>query len=177
MSTAIGRNYAEVLFELGSREDAVERYGELLDEVATLYEETPEFRAFLETPRVPRAGKEETLRASMTEAPESFLRFLLVVMERRRQRTLPEMAKAYRELLDDRLQRRRAIVTLAFEADEALRREIVEAIERRVERDVVPEFRVDPSLLGGMVIQVEDRFLDASLKRGLERLKWELISA
>ena len=122
MSTAIGRNYAATLFELASREDALEPYGELLAQIATVYRETPAFRSFLETPRVSQAEKQEAIRASLGDrAPEMFLRFLLVVLEQRRQRALPAMARAYDAMLDERLGRTRATVTLACGPGDRLR--------------------------------------------------------
>ena len=51
---------------------------------------------------------------------------------------------------------------------------MVSALERRFEREVVPEFHEDPKILGGVIIRVGDELLDASLRRQLEQMRREL---
>ncbi len=101
----------------------------------------------------------------------------MVVLERRRQGALPAIADAYERFLNDKLGRRTAHITLPFEADEALRNEIIGAIETGIKREVIPRFHIDPSILGGLVVQVRDYRMDGSLKRQLEQLKWRLMDA
>lgn len=172
----VAGNYAATLFELAERDDAAESYGALLDEFVGAYQELEELRAFLDTPRVPLGEKQEAVRASLEgRAPETFIRFLLVVLEKGRQRALPSIARAYADRLDRKAGTVRASITLPYAADDALKSSIVGVIEQTTGQSVEAEFRSDPELIGGMVVQVGDRLLDASLKRQLEKLKWELI--
>lgn len=172
---AVARNYAGTLYELGARHEATGDYGELLEQVAVLYREVEEFRLFLETPRVPLEAKQEAIREALgPEAPEPFVRFLLVVLEKRRQGLLPEIAQAYGGLLDEAAGRVHATVLLPFTADETLRGEIVARLERSLDKTVVPHFRVDPGILGGVRIRVGDKVMDGSLRRRLEDLRREL---
>lgn len=174
--SAVARNYAATLFELAEREDSVERYGQLIAHVSALYETEPTFQRFLETPRVALAEKKEVLRRTFEDQmPELFIRFLMVVLERRRQRVLPRIADSYQDALDEQAGRLRTAVTLPFEPDDALKSHIVGALEEHFGKNVVPEFRLDPAILGGLVVRVGDQLMDASLRRQLERLKWELI--
>lgn len=174
---AVARTYAEALFELAGREDAAARYGELLDDLAGLYREEPELRLFLDTPRVPVEEKQAALREALGDgAPEYLVRFLLVVLEKRRQRAIPEIASAFRDLLDEEAGRVQATVSLAFEPDEELRREIVEELENALGRTVVPRFREQPDLIGGLRVRVGDRVMDGSLRRRLEDLRKDLVS-
>jgi F-type H+-transporting ATPase subunit delta len=174
--SAVARNYAATLFELGVREQSVDRYGELIAEVSALYQEESAFQRFLDTPRISMDEKKKVLRRTFEgQAPEIFIRFLMVVLERRRQRVLPEIAGAYQDSLDERAGRLRTAVTLPFEPDDALKAHIVGSLEERFGKQVVPDFRLDPAILGGLIVRVGDQLMDASLRRQLERLKWELI--
>jgi F-type H+-transporting ATPase subunit delta len=174
--SAVARNYAATLFELAEREESVEHYGELIAQVAALYEEESAFRRFLETPRIALAEKKKVLRRTFEDqVPELFIRFLMVVLERRRQRVLPGIAEAYQDSLDEQAGRLRTAVTLPFEPDDALKTHIVGALEEHFGKQVVPDFRLDPAILGGLIVRVGDQLMDASLRRQLERLKWELI--
>ncbi len=175
MSTsAVARNYASTLFELAGRDGSEERYGELIAQVGRLYREDSKFSRFLEAPSVPLAEKKQVLREAFVDAPEPFIRFLLVVLDRRRQRAFPGIADAYLERLDEIAGRVHASITLPFAPDEALTAQILGALEKRFGKKVVPEFHEDPAIVGGVIVRVGDELLDASLRRQLERLKLEL---
>lgn len=170
--SAVAENYAETLLELGIRDDRADAYGDLLADVADLYRMEQAFRLFLQTPRIELAEKKQLLREALGErVPETFLRFLLVVVEKRRQRALPGMERAYREQLDERRGRIRAQVTLAMEPDGELRSEIADRLSELLDREVVPRFVEDEDILGGLVVRVGDRVLDASLRRRLHELR------
>lgn len=173
--SAVADTYAETLLELGLRDGAAETYGEALAVVAGLYRDERAFRLFLETPRVEASRKKELLREVLGgRTPEVFVRFLLVVLEKRRQGALPAMARAYRELLDERRGRVRARITLAVEPDEELEREISERLGELLGREVVPRFEVDEEIVGGLVVRVGDRVLDSSIRRRLQELRRDL---
>ncbi|MGH7540911.1 MAG: ATP synthase F1 subunit delta [Gemmatimonadota bacterium] len=174
--SAVARNYAATLFELAAREGGEEAWGERIVDVARLYADDGAVRRFLDAPSVAPTEKKEALRAALEgRVPSLFLRFLFVVLDRRRHRALPAIAAAYRDRLDERAGRLRASVALPFEPDASLREEIVGSLSRRFERDVVAEFRHEPGVIGGMIVRAGDRLIDGSVRRGLERLKWEMI--
>jgi F-type H+-transporting ATPase subunit delta len=173
---AVARNYADTLLALADRTDDADAWLALIDEVSALYTEVPSFRAFLETPRVLLADKRDVIRSVFDERhPESFVRFLLVVLEKRRQSLLPEIAIAARELLNERTGRVQAGVTMTVDPDPELRAEIEAALGRVLGREVTADFRRDPRLVGGMIVRVKDRVMDGSLRRQLQLLRRTLI--
>ena len=122
---AVARNYADTLLALADRTGEAEKWLSILDETSSLYRDVPAFRAFLETPRVSLADKREVIRRVFGDRyPETFVRFLLVVMEKRRQSLLPEIEVAARELLNERTGRVHASVTMTVDPDPDLKAEI-----------------------------------------------------
>ncbi|MCG8468552.1 MAG: ATP synthase F1 subunit delta [Gemmatimonadetes bacterium] len=174
--TAVSRNYAAALFELAGRDGSEALYGELIQAIGAAYEESESLRHFLGAPSVGLDKKKRMVSSALGEdAPELFVRFLKVMLDRRRQGTLPGVASDYRDLLDKQAGRVRADVTLPFEADDAVRGQVLDALERRFEKKVIPEFHVDPKILGGVIIRIGDELMDASVRRQLEQLRHELV--
>lgn len=177
----IARNYAETLLALAERHggaDGLEAFGQAADALAALVKDDPRTRQFLETPRVSPEEKKQVLqRALAGKAPEMFVRFVMVLADKRRQALLPEIAAAYRELVDERMGRVRVHVSISHPPDEALRAEIGRALADRLGRTVIPTFSVEPELLGGMVVRMGDQILDGSLRTRAAQLRRRLLAA
>ena len=176
----IARNYAETLHTLAVRhggEEAVDEYARALDDVAELLRREPRVRRFLETPRIGLDAKRRAVHDAFGgRVPEYFLRFILVVLEKRRQGLLPDIAAAFHDLVDVSRNRVRAQVTLPGAPSPELEREIAARLEEKLGRTVIASYRVDPDLLGGAVIRVGDRTLDGSVRRRLGDLRRALLA-
>jgi F-type H+-transporting ATPase subunit delta len=174
----VARNYAEALLALGQRHDAVAPFGALLDAVAGAVATEPRLAAVLDSPRVPKARKQQMLRSALGAlAPAPFVRFLESVVQRGRQGLLREMSAAYEDLMDQHLNRVHAGVTTAHPVDPELARAIAAKLSAVVGMEVLPHFRTDPRLLGGLVVRVGDRVLDGSLRRRLLLLRFSMLHA
>jgi F-type H+-transporting ATPase subunit delta len=175
-SETVARNYAEALFELGERTGQTERYAELIDAVAAAIETTPEVQGVLMSPRVPKAEKARILAAALQGTPREFTLFLQALVKRNRQQLLREIASAYHGLLDVKMNRVRAGVTLARPADAALQKTIAEALSRQLGKEVLPAFTVDPEILGGTIVRIGERIHDGSLRRRMVKLRRQLLA-
>jgi F-type H+-transporting ATPase subunit delta len=180
-TSIVARNYAETLIALANKHGgtaAVEEYGRAIDEVAQLLEREPRIRQFLETPRVDMEAKKSVIRSAFGgRVPELFLRFLLVVVDKRRGTALRQIAAAYRDLVDEMLGRVRTEVSLAHAPDPALQASIQASLEGRLGKAVVPTFRVDPTMLGGVVVRVEDVVIDGSVRHQLSEMRRMMLNA
>jgi F-type H+-transporting ATPase subunit delta len=172
----IARNYAETLFELGEQSGNTERYVDLIDAVAAAIEQSPRIQAILMSPKVPKSEKSRMLGQALRSVPREFVLFLQALIKRGRQQILREIATQYLALLDQKLDRVRAGVTLARQPDEKLKRSIQESLSRQLGKQVLPAFSVDPEILGGAIVRVGERVLDGSLRRRMTRLRRQLLS-
>jgi F-type H+-transporting ATPase subunit delta len=171
----IARNYAEAVFQLGERSGNIERYAELLDAVAAAVEQSPRVQAVLMSPKIPKADKAKLLSGALQEVPREFVLFLQALVKRGRQQLLREIATEYMNLLDQKLDRVRAGVTLARDPDEKLKRSIQDSLSRELGKQVLPAFSVDPEILGGAVVRVGERVMDGSLRRRMTKLRRHLV--
>jgi F-type H+-transporting ATPase subunit delta len=171
----IARNYAEALFELAERDGQPDRYGDLIDAVAAAVETIPKVKAVLMSPRVPKAEKARFLGEALKQTPREFVLWLQAVVKRGRQQILREIAIQYQALLDQKLNRVRASVTLARKPDDKLKKLIEEGLSRQLDKEVIAAYLIDPEILGGTIIRVGDRVLDGSVRRRMTKLRRQLL--
>ena len=172
----IARNYAEALFALGEKSGQSELYADLLDGVAAAIEAEPTVQGVLMSPRVTKAAKAKLLEAALPDTPREFVLFLQAVVKRGRQALFRAIATEYLGLLDIKLNRVRAGVTLAREPNEAVRQAIASGLQAAFKKDVIPSYRVDAEILGGLVVRVGDRVYDGSVRRQMLRLRRQLVT-
>jgi F-type H+-transporting ATPase subunit delta len=172
-SVTVARNYAEALFAVGGGE----KFGGLLDAVAGAIQADERIATVLESPRVSKADKAKILeKALKSEAPREFVRFLQAVVRRGRQGLMAEMAQEYQVLLDEKLNRVHAGVTLAGEPDARTQKQVIERLTNALGREVRAYFRSDPKILGGVVVRVGDRIFDGSVRRRLTALQRRMLT-
>lgn len=173
----IARNYAEALFQLGERTGQSERLGDLIEGVGGTIEADRTVRVVLESPRVTKAVKQGLLaRALKNRAPESFIRFLSAVVKRGRQGLIPAIAREYMGLLDIKLDRVHASVALARSPDKKLQNAVKKSLSEVLGKEVIPHFRDDPGIIGGVIVRVGDRVMDGSLRRRLKLLRRQMLA-
>lgn len=173
----IARNYAEALFQAGERSGDSARHAELLEALAGAIEADERIRVALESPEVPKHVKAGVLRRALTgRASEPFLRFLEAVVKRGRQVILPAISRQYQKLLDLKFHRVHAGITLARAPDPALREDIRRALTTLLAQEVVAHVRVDPGIIGGIVVRVGDRVMDGSVRRRVKQLRRRMLA-
>ena len=174
----VSKNYAETLFALGRKHDAMEEYGAALDRVARLLDEDPRLRLFLETPRIEDEDRKAVIKKALGGAlPKHVVSFVLVTIDKRRQRLLREISRQYNGLLDAHLGREHVEVTLARAADEATEKVIAARLSDVLGKEAIPHFRVKPDIIGGLVVRTGDTIYDGSIRRRLDGMRRQLLHA
>lgn len=177
-NSVVARNYAEALLAVAEQAKAVERIGELLDAVAGAIASDPSLLAVMMSPRIRKSQKQELLaRGLKSVAPEGFIRFLAAVVQRGRQGLLTEISQAYQLQTDKHFNRVHASVVTAHEADTAMRQLVTERLTKAMGKTVLPHFRTDPAIVGGIIVRLGDRVLDGSIRRRIQTLRARMLSS
>jgi len=168
------RMYARALFESAREADRVNAVAGDLAAIAAAMDEVPELRAFLRNPQIEPTGKAAVLEQLAAGADELVRNFVRLAAEKGRAGDVPEIS-AELEALVARAQNRLAVeLTTAHELSDDEATSIVQAIEKASGRTVEATRTVDPSLIGGIVLQVGSHRADGSVRGRLERLRHEL---
>ena len=174
----VARNYAETLFQLALRNNALQGYGDAVEMVAKLIEEDSKFRLFIETPRIDDADKKNVIKKAFEASlPKHVVNFVLITIDKRRQRLLRSISQQYQVLFDAHIGREHVQVKVARPADDATREVIAEKLSVALGKEAIPNFRVDAGILGGLVVRTGDTIYDGSIRRRLEGLRRRLLAA
>ena len=163
---AVAGVYARALLELVTgRDEADAVEGELTD-LAALLAADPDLAGFLSSPLVDDEARAATLeRAFRSRANELVVNTLQVMNGKGRLRLVPALAEAYRLENERRRGEVDVEVTTAVELSDEMRRRITVAASRYAGRTARLVEKVDPGLLGGLVLKIGDRKIDGSLAR------------
>jgi F-type H+-transporting ATPase subunit delta len=174
---AIARRYAKALFLLAREAGVAEAAGRELEATAEIISSHRELADFLLRPWIQGEAKKSVLNAVAEKARCSTLvsNFLALLALRGRMDHLPEVLRAYRQLLDDVLGLARAQVRSAVALTEGERQALSERLSRALGKQVLVEETVDPTLLGGFVARIGSLVLDGSLNGQIARLRERLV--
>lgn len=173
----IARNYAETLLTLAQKAEDTHGWGKMLSDVSVAMGSDITLRHFLESPKVSAEQKKEILgKAFADRAPRLFVRFLQALVTNRRQMLIPQIATEYFALLDAAENRVHADVTLAKQPTDEDTARLVASLRKAIGKDVVPNVRVDPSIIGGVIVKMGDTVMDGSVRRRLGMLRKAMVA-
>ena len=164
----IARPYAEALFQSAGIHAAT--LLEPLQGLAAVASD-PSLRQFADNPKVDERQVAQVISGVAGTLPTSLVNLLTLVIENRRLGVLPEIATQFRALVNERTGVSDARITSAFPIADAQLADLVATLERHFGRKLSPTVTVDPSLIGGVRVEVGDEVLDTSVQARLERMR------
>jgi F-type H+-transporting ATPase subunit delta len=138
--------------------------------------DVPALRSVLRNPQLDPRAKADLLQELLGDADELVRNFLRLTAEKGRIGEIEEIAREFDRRVDAEERRLKLELTTAYELSDEDARGIVKQIEQATGRTVEATRVVDPSLIGGLVLQADSLRLDASVRGRLERLRHELVT-
>ncbi len=174
-SDHIHQGYARALFEMAQAEGVVNEVEQQLFQLHELLRQTPELLKFLKDPNIKREGKRQAL-AEIFEGRVAavLLNAMLALSDSDRAGEIVKVIDAFRDISAAAKERITGQVTTAISLDSGLRERLQNALGQLTGKQVELFERIDPSILGGAVIQVGEQVIDGSLRRKLDLLSEQL---
>jgi F-type H+-transporting ATPase subunit delta len=167
----IAQVYARALFEVGREQAKLDLLREQLGQFADALDGTRELAVFFFSPYFSTKEKREGLGRLLEGPDESFLNFLGVLIESHRMPVIFRIRHEYERLWQEENRLLPVEITSAVELDQATTEGVGKRIGERAGRKVALASRVDPDILGGVVLRVGNSILDASIRNRLEQLR------
>ena len=174
---AIARVYADALFGAAKDKGKLDVIREQLGQFADALAESRELQLFFFSPYFSSAEKRDGLAKALSGAEPELLNFLELLTEKHRMPVLFRIRRQFDDLWAKENKRLGVTVTSAVELNPEVAEKIGAEIEKQTGNTVELQSRVDPDILGGLVVQVGNMVLDTSIRNRLEKLRKSVASA
>ena len=169
------RIYARALFDAAKEQGRVAEVQSALEDFRTTVDEVPELRRMLENPQLDPGAKRGALAELLGDSDELVRNFLLLIAEKGRAGELDQFVEELDTLVARDQGRLNVELTTAYELSEDEAASILKKIEQASGRTVEATRKVDPALVGGIVLQAGSMRVDASIRGRLARLQRTLV--
>ena len=169
--------YARSLFEVARDEGKLDEVREQLGQLADAFDEQQSLQVFFFSPYFSTKEKSEALERMVEGAEPMVLNFLNLLLEKHRMPAIFRVRRALDELWEEENKLLPVQITSAVELDSKITEQIGDRIAEQTGRKVELSTTVNPDVLGGLVLQVGNTVLDASVRHRLEQLRKEVARA
>jgi F-type H+-transporting ATPase subunit delta len=163
--------YARSLFEVAREQGKLDVLREQLAQFADALNDNRELAVFFFSPYFSTTEKREALPRLLDGADEALVNFLSLLIENHRMPVIFRIRHEYARLWDEENKTLPVEITSAIQLDQATTESLGKTIGERAGRKVTLTARVDPDILGGIVVRVGNSILDASIRNRLEQLR------
>jgi F-type H+-transporting ATPase subunit delta len=163
--------YGRSLFEVAREQDKLDLLREQLGQFADAVKDNRDLQLFFFSPYFSSKEKQAALEKVLEGADERLLSFLELLIENHRMPVIFRIRREYDRLWEQENKLLPVVLTSAVELDGETTESLSKSIGERTGRTVTLTTRVEPDILGGIVVQVGNSILDASIRNRLEQLR------
>ena len=177
IAVEVASRYARALFDLASSQAELENHQFEIEAFVEALKKNPRLRTFLSAPQIKKEEKRKVLQATLAgKTDEKFLNFLYFVLEKGRMNFLEGIAREYHRRVKENLGVLEASLITAVPAGQQLKEKLKAKLERNYQRKIEMKEKVDPLILGGVILVLANQVLDWSVRDRLASLKENLLA-
>ncbi|WP_337999113.1 F0F1 ATP synthase subunit delta [Desulfofalx alkaliphila] len=173
----MARRYAQALYEIAVDNNKLDAMEEELKGVSQVVESERGIQRILYHPQITAAEKREVLKQLFEgRVSETIMNFLYLLMDRQREAYLNDIVVEFIHLANAARNKVDAQVVSAVELSDGQKEQLAGVLNKLAGKEVSPEYKVDASLIGGLLVRIGDKVIDGSVKHKLESLRQRLMS-
>lgn len=174
----LSSKYAQAIYELAAEKNLLDQVEAQLGLIASTLETHSDLATFLYHPRVLAQAKKEMLGKIFEQDVTDFvLKFLMLIIDKRRETVLPAIIREYVRLANDARNIIEAAVTTALPLDDKQQTALKNKLGLVTGKTIVLKMQIDKAIIGGVIVQIGDKLIDGSVARQLEIMKNSLLKA
>ena len=170
--------YATALIELANERQLTQPIAEELDGLRQVLAENPTFRGFLADPSIGEAERTQVLKKVFEGKLQPLIdHFMKLLAAKGKLGQLDQIADAYDDLLEEQQGKIEVDVTVAQKLTPQQLEDVRQKVSAALNKDAVVHQYVDDSIIGGLILRVQDKLIDASVKTQIQRLREQLLAS
>lgn len=176
-SSTVANAYARSLLDLANGQNQANEIGQELTQIREVLDAAPEFEAMLSSPAVTESVRTSLLQRSFEGKVHPLMwNFLGVLSVKGRLSELRNVEAAYSDMLDEQFGKVEVDVTVAQRLDDDELDRVRQAVSEALKRDAVVHQYVDESIIGGLILRVQDKLIDTSVRGQLAAIKQKMLA-
>ncbi len=176
MAKIISKAYGEALFELALEKNELDSFAEQVNVLARAFAENPELTKLLNHPKISKEEKVSVIESIFKgRMSDDIVGFLVVIVEKDRGSEIEDILKLFQAKVREYKKIGVALVTSAIELSTEQKQKVEQKLlQQTAYESFEVDYKVDESLIGGMIIRIGDRVVDSSIRSKLDNLTKEL---
>ncbi|MAJ45480.1 MAG: ATP synthase F1 subunit delta [Candidatus Marinimicrobia bacterium] len=164
--------FARSLFTVAENKDDVFEVKYSLEQLVKLYRKNPEFRFILSSKRIEKTQKLQILKNVLTGRIDSLaIEILNILLDKDIVRELPAIMSRYQNIVSEKTKSAQVLITVSESIGEQQISNLKKSIETKINKKIDIQLNVNPEIMGGMVLRLDNTIIDGSIKRQLEKIR------
>jgi len=168
-------SYARALLYWAIEQQVAPRVYSQSEQVLQMIENNPEFYQMLHSPMISKAKKEEVIENVLSKVAPDLVKFLKLIIKKHREILLVNILLVFQQQYRVKFNIIRVNVESIYELNQSVQNNIAKYLEQAYNKKVEIGVSVNPELIGGFTLTIEDKFLDKSIRGELELLRKKLL--
>ena len=166
------KEYGAALFMVAAESEQTDRFAQDLTTIGKVFTENPDYSILLSSPNIPMAERLLQIEQAFGGAvDDKVLSFLQLLCQKGHIREFETAAEEYRALWQAATQMCDAVITSAVPLDDVQQHRLHQKLEKTFGKTVRTVYKIDPQVLGGVIVEMDGKVLDGSLRERLRVLK------
>ena len=167
----IAKRYAGAIYNIAKSSDSVNEVREVLNILMENYEESEEFRKILEDPLKKFSEKEKFLEKSFDHISKESLGVIKYIVKKQRLSLIGEIKDYFLKLYYEENNKLPVTAIFAKELSEKQREQLVQKLEKKYNKKIVLNVKVDKEIIGGGILKIGNEVINGSIKNQIEEIK------
>ena len=169
MAKLVSDRYASALFEAGMDLDKTKEFHEELIFLEKVFKEEKKLLDILHHPKITNAEKRDVISSIFEKnLSQEMMNFLYILIDKRREDHI--IAEEYKEFYNDYKNIVRVVAVTAVPMEDKAKNKLIETLENKLNKTIELGNEIDESLIGGVLLKLEDKLIDGSVKGQLEAM-------
>jgi len=177
LANQLATKYAKAIYELAAESNILEQVETQLRMVESTIDQYSDLSTLIYHPRVLGQVKKETINKIFgQDVADVVLKFLMLLVDKRRESLLPAIIREYVKLANEARNIVEAQVTVAMPLDSEQQTALINKLGLVTGKTIVLKTQIDKAIIGGVIVQIGDKLIDGSIARQLQMLKKTLLN-